>query len=340
MGKAIQLPFYHKIVDNFLKDENFNQVMEIYKKMHFKELKTDLFNFLQTNEVCDQLKFFTNELDKIISVPDKKHLFYTVFCSYYRKNDFLLCHDDCIDGREFAFTYYLDDFNNGQTEGGELILYENDCVTINKKIEVKKNRLVLFKVSSESFHEVRKCNKEGRKAITGWLNSKNNTFVQKNFYTPLNLPKNLFEVEFPVKIVGKNEFLNMDLSSLEEIEGKKSIMGPFVNRRVYKIELEEFILCKIDGLKLISAEFLLMDQNSYILCNDKINMIEEEVYDAFIFKNDCKEFINYVNDSGKIEFKLDAVKSNFIIGKRGKLNLFIPSPPSEIKFYHFIYKSN
>ena len=172
----IHHPFKHIVIDNFLDEKDFKEVENIYKSQQFKLLSTDLFRFLQTNEINLLLENFLTKLNKEVfsEFQKEKETFYTCFASFYREGDFLLCHDDCIDFREYAFTFYLDDFDSG-----ELVLYDNDCLSESKRIQVYKNRIVIFKVGKTSFHEVKKCIKDGRRSITGWLNCKDRTFKVK-----------------------------------------------------------------------------------------------------------------------------------------------------------------
>jgi len=51
-------------------------------------------------------------------------------------------------------------------------LYDSTATKIVKKISVVKNLLVIFEVSNISYHEVAYSTKNGRKAVTGWLNIK------------------------------------------------------------------------------------------------------------------------------------------------------------------------
>jgi hypothetical protein len=44
---------------------------------------------------------------------DLKDTFYNIFASHYFQGDYLLCHDDVVDDRKFAFSYYLEDHPSG-----------------------------------------------------------------------------------------------------------------------------------------------------------------------------------------------------------------------------------
>lgn len=342
-------PYEHYVVDSFLDDVSFKKITQLYSSLQFKELKTDLFNFLQSNEIKDDVKFFTDKLCKVLEenkiFEDKKidinESNFTMFASYYRKNDFLLCHDDCVDNREYAFTYYLED-----VDGGDLVIYEKDCITENKRVQVKTNRLAFFRVSSDSWHEVAKATNEGRKAITGWLVSKNRKLSHRDFHNILSVPGKTNEVdsssvtnaELPLSI-DSDAFQKIDLSGYGENIVKEEISGPFVDRRATKLIVEEPIVFDVPGLSTIHYDFLRFGDTDYILCNDKINDINGEIYDGFLFRSNGDDFIHYINPkTNTVEFSHKTEKDVFVFGKRRNLKLFVSSPKKPVEFYHFIYR--
>ncbi len=97
----------------------------------------------------------------------KQDTFYNIFASYYFEGDYLLCHDDVVEDRLYAFSYYLEDHDSA-----DLVLFNKDANKASKRINVRKNTLAIFEVSDISYHEVDYCHKDGRKAITGWFNVK------------------------------------------------------------------------------------------------------------------------------------------------------------------------
>jgi Rps23 Pro-64 3,4-dihydroxylase Tpa1-like proline 4-hydroxylase len=62
-----------------------------------------------------------------------------MFASYYFKGDYLLCHDDVIEDRLYAFSYYLEDHDSA-----DLVLLNKDANKEVKRIKVKKNTLAIF----------------------------------------------------------------------------------------------------------------------------------------------------------------------------------------------------
>lgn len=52
----------------------------------------------------------------------------------------MLCHDDIVEDRKYAFSYYLEDFK----DGGELVLFNDQADGVEKTIQVKKNTIAIF----------------------------------------------------------------------------------------------------------------------------------------------------------------------------------------------------
>ena len=53
-------PFLHYHIPNFLPPQIYEQLVNVYKHLQFKNKQTDLFNFFQTDELADykKLDFF------------------------------------------------------------------------------------------------------------------------------------------------------------------------------------------------------------------------------------------------------------------------------------------
>ncbi|KAI5181038.1 prolyl 3-hydroxylase /prolyl 3,4-dihydroxylase [Nematocida sp. AWRm80] len=199
-------PFYHRIIDDFLPESLFTAVEHAYIKTPVYEKYTDLYHFYQSNELKDNpmyqkfKSYVRNALDTDIAYNKKTVSGESInlFASCYMEGDFLLPHDDCLDNRLFAFSFYLNtpgetiiqeienisdnmplntdalesntDGSKDKCPGGRLIIYDNNGIDPVKYIEPKRNRIVIFEVSPLSYHEVEKTNAT-RMAITGWLTS-------------------------------------------------------------------------------------------------------------------------------------------------------------------------
>ena len=90
--------------------------------------------------------------------------------SLYKDTDFLLCHDDQLEGRKIAFLFYLSDLT--EKDGGALAFYSKDFRTA-KHIIPKFNTFACFEVSPISYHEVQEVvTDKQRIAIAGWFHGR------------------------------------------------------------------------------------------------------------------------------------------------------------------------
>lgn len=433
--QKFETPFFHLLIENFLSSEDFKKIFEAHSKTLFIEKKTDLFHFNQSTELVDSedLFFFKQKLNALFEQLTGKEGELNIFASYYKHNNYLLCHDDMVDDRRYAFTFYLDD-----CESGNLILYEDDCVVESKRVVCKENLLVVFEVSDVSFHEVDICKNEVRRAYTGWFsypkckmsyeNEKSepdNQEKEDNYQLPkeenLDLLKDNKKVEMANKnyegddletkavnqdlkgykegietenvdlkrdnegqkasaqrikednakgdILVKNKIntkisqqlypippeteyipLNLELDTptiIEnvefEIEGEEKIEGPFINRRIIRINPSRPVAFTIQSLKLVEMNFYRLRDGDYILLNDQMNsigttdeIIGKRLFDLFILKSTSILSINYVKD-GETEFTVDLEAGKLYFIRRGGYDIFIERCFDEHVLAHFIY---
>ncbi|KAI5173314.1 prolyl 3-hydroxylase /prolyl 3,4-dihydroxylase [Pancytospora epiphaga] len=334
-----QAPFYHAVIDDFLPDSQFEALYEIYTAQEFKEIHTDLYCFLQTGELAhiDGMEFFKEKLDGVFS----KHCslekrYYNMFGSYFREGDGLLVHDDLVGNRVFAFAFYFEDFDSG-----EFLIYEKDCVTLSKKVPVRKNRLLIFKVGEYSFHEVGTSTCNGRMAVAGWFNIENMPLPVSMTKSSLYIPNNIRYYELSVSPPGPGEMQIIPFEDANTPVLLRMPTGPYIYRRYTRIEQEVLYVPRFDGYELIHADCIQMDSSDYILCNDAINDILDEIMDVFIFSDGLEEvssLILYVGKTGNKSFSLDAVPGHMIIGPREGHALCITRSNRSAEFKHFIYK--
>lgn len=336
--KKINFPFNHFLIDNFLNDSDFINIKKFFNVQKFQLKHTDLFKFYQTDELSNniELNFFKSNLDSVFSkITDINDTFYTIFAACYNKGDYLLCHDDLVDMRKYAFTYYLEDFDSG-----DFIMFNNDCDKEIKRIHVRKNRLLIFEVSSLSWHEVDTCLKDGRKSITGWLNSHsikvNNNLVKQNYILPKNISYCDFKIEIPEDIIQYNGLMYNFNHHDEICEGK------FVMRRINKINLLEYIAIKINGYQLVYINSYLIKNENYILLNDYINQIEGSLLDIFVIESEIHQEgnINLVDEEGQLIHTLEIEEKVMYIINRGTLKYFIEKGKCINPYFlvHMIYK--
>lgn len=176
-------PFSYLIIDNFLEPKPLLELISALKEEEFYFKMSDLFMMFQTNDLVSssnpEMKRFydffkSNEFigfcEKITGIkytPNKIDL----QGSIYQDTNFLLCHDDQLEGRKLAFLIYLSDMD--EQEGGALTLFgEDDGIPIHveKRIFPKINRFVCFEVTETSFHEVEEVLVDKQRlALGGWL---------------------------------------------------------------------------------------------------------------------------------------------------------------------------
>ena len=90
----------------------------------------------------------------------------------YESGDYLLCHDDELEGRKIAYVFYLSE-NFKEGDSGNFTLFDSKMgkpFRAVKKYVPLFNRLLIFEVSRKSFHEVEEnLSDKKRYAIGGWL---------------------------------------------------------------------------------------------------------------------------------------------------------------------------
>lgn len=175
-------PFNYLELNNFLDENKATAVLNALSKEKFREKESDLFKFRQTNDLAGTnqriLQEFRDFLYSTEFISLMEHL--TGFKlkntvdmagTLYQDTDYLLCHDDQLEGRRIAYLFYLSDMK--ESDGGSLNLFasKNKITTkIEKKIIPKFNTFAFFEVSPASFHEVAEVVvKKQRIAIGGWF---------------------------------------------------------------------------------------------------------------------------------------------------------------------------
>lgn len=339
-------PFLHFVKDDFLSLADADAVREVHGKCAFRELHTDLFKFLQTGELRarDDLDPFRKSLMKTFEeIEDVEGGWLDVFGSYYRAGDYLLCHDDKTGNRRFAFSYYLEDHDSG-----ELILYKSDCVSVSKKVSVRSNRLVIFEVSGVSFHEVGYCERDGRRAFTGWLNLEHVRHEDDNGSSELHCPSAYDS--FPLEVdLDKDPFVFYPDVDYDFGEGSGEVEGPFYARRVERVAMDGLLVPVLDGWRLVDASIYRFRPGDYVLLNDKCNGVEGDVCDVFFIGgdgclggeqigafDDASNPIKYMDRDGRFVCGIPICKGMFAV-RRGGLSLFVERSKTTFLLAHFMY---
>ncbi|XP_032374936.1 prolyl 3-hydroxylase OGFOD1 isoform X2 [Etheostoma spectabile] len=178
-------PFPHCIIKNFLGSETFvENLQRELLELNFHEKSNDLYKFKQSDDLRKRTDphiaglraalfgRFRSWLGEVLGVELEPTV--DISCAKYEYTDVLLCHDDELEGRRVAFILYL--VPPWQiSDGGTLDLYTTDShfhpQSIVKSLIPSLNTLVLFEVSSVSFHQVSevltrdKC----RLSLSGWF---------------------------------------------------------------------------------------------------------------------------------------------------------------------------
>lgn len=171
-------PIPHVVIQNFLKDDKFKVVKSALEKEPLEEKCCDLFHFFQSVNLphakMKVLQEFTKEISSVqalgfLSMVTGTNLSGSVDVSAFKyiPTNYLLCHDDQLEGRKIAFVYYT-----SEVKGGELVFYntkKNRPTIPAKKVSPAPNCLVIFEVSPRSFHEVAEVIQGERYSVGGWF---------------------------------------------------------------------------------------------------------------------------------------------------------------------------
>lgn len=174
-------PYPNLELNNFLKKEKAKKILLALANERFYEKESDLFSFHQTNDISSiknkTLQEFRNllysksflQLMKLLTGLNFK-IKIDLAGSLYRNTNYLLCHDDLLEGRNIAFLLYLSTLS--KTDGGSLNLMDKD-LNIEKKLIPIFNTFTFFKVSKISYHEVGEViGDKQRIALGGWFHDK------------------------------------------------------------------------------------------------------------------------------------------------------------------------
>ena len=176
-------PFPNLALTKFFKEQKPLQILQALGKEQFYEKESDLFKFMQTNDlegtdskVLKEFRSFLCSKEFIAYMQMitglKMHSgVIDMHGSLYRDTDHLLCHDDQLEGRKVAFLFYLSTL--GKNDGGALsLLASTSGVPTGSaaKIIPAFNMFTFFEVSPRSFHEVEEVVTDKKRiAIGGWF---------------------------------------------------------------------------------------------------------------------------------------------------------------------------
>ena len=68
---------------------------------------------------------------------------------------------------------------------------------------------------------------------------------------------------------------------LFDIESRQ-LAGPFYAKKATKLKLSQYVVLDLKGASLLSADFYLFNKGDYMLLNDPVNTLGENIIDVFI----------------------------------------------------------
>jgi|SRR3989344_1126084 len=176
------LPFPHLELPHFVNQKRIIKLLQSLTKEKFQSKQADLFQFSQTADLLHTNNKMIQEFISVWSSPKLIEYLKKItdlkisgkidlFASIYQDTDFLLPHDDQIQGRMIAFMLYLNDLQ--EKDGGALAFYKcknKNPYRISKMIIPKAGTLVFFEVSPLSFHRVEEVLTDTQRiTLSGWF---------------------------------------------------------------------------------------------------------------------------------------------------------------------------
>jgi len=180
-------PFKHISIPNFLNPNIAEKILlsldEIKNEYYLED--SDLYQFSRTkdikhikNEKLIEVRkfFFSKELKSFITtltgqqISSKIGDFHSLCLT---KGNYLLCHDDLVQGRKIAFILNLSKIWKAE-DGGRLDLYSTDSkgmpLEIVASINPSFNQFNCFEVTPHSFHQISEIlTQKERKSLSGWF---------------------------------------------------------------------------------------------------------------------------------------------------------------------------
>lgn len=169
-------PFPHLILGNFFTSK-INRIAEQVMNEKFVEQNSDLFQFQQTDDcktatqpaVKEFHKFFSSKefISFISSITGEKLKFIDMSAFIYDDTDYLLPHDDRLEGRKIAYIFQIGD-NLTKEDGGALQFFKGKKIA--KSIPPTFNTFTIFKVSNKSWHQVQEITTHKKRvSFAGWF---------------------------------------------------------------------------------------------------------------------------------------------------------------------------
>ena len=175
-------PFPHVVVKDFLDEPTLDLVIDALAGLEYDFKESDLFSYWASVELTDinhpAINILRDDIgdkswrDNVSKSFGVKKLSNIDMAAYvYGLGDFLLPHDDQVEGRIIAYSLHLTPEINKEM-GGALNLFEADNTGKSKLVDSiipEYNSLIMFEVSDHSWHEVSEILIDiQRLTVTGW----------------------------------------------------------------------------------------------------------------------------------------------------------------------------
>ena len=173
-------PYPNFVLDDFFNKNKLLKLKKELAKEKYGKIDKDLFSLSHTNDLVSSkislIKEFygllsSNEFISLMEKLTNEKLSGKIDMQSHvmTQGNYLLFHDDVVEGRSIAYIVYLTSLN--PKDGGALRLYGiKSPLNPVKKIYPKFNSFACFKVSKKSLHDVEEVkSKKNRLTIGGWF---------------------------------------------------------------------------------------------------------------------------------------------------------------------------
>ena len=175
-------PFPHTIVKDFLDDSTIDLIIDALAGLEYDFKEADLFSYWSSINLTDidhpAINILREDLgdsswrkkvSKAFKVNKLKNIDMGAYV--YGLGDFLLPHDDQVEGRIIAYSLHLTP-EITEEMGGTLDLFEAESTGESRMVDSiipDYNSLIMFEVSNTSWHQVREILTDiQRLTVTGW----------------------------------------------------------------------------------------------------------------------------------------------------------------------------
>ena len=175
-------PFKHVVVKNFLDPSTLDLVIDALAGLEYDFKESDLFSYWASIDLTDinhpAINILRDDLGGEIwrkkvaeSFKTKKLSSIDMAAYVYGLGDFLLPHDDQVEGRVIAYSLHLTP-EITEKMGGALNIFKANDAGKSKLVDSiipEYNSLIMFEVSDSSWHQVSEIMQDiQRLTVTGW----------------------------------------------------------------------------------------------------------------------------------------------------------------------------